>query len=724
MLVALPAEATKVRLAVSYFANRSGQKALDPLAKGLADMLITDLSLADDVVVVERERLNALLTEIKLQRNPYFDKTTAAKLGKGLGAAYLLTGSYLQLGKSLSIEARVLDVEQAKVVLAVREQGPTTSFFTLQRKLAQKLLKGIGAKLSLLAQKKVGARGTRSYEAFKHYARSLNARDARRPAAEKQALRAALRLDAAFLAVKERLAKLSQRVSALEKAGGLIMTPTHAEQHLHNTKLHRQAGRHAKARLSVIAGLRLDPALLDLWRELRSLPQRAPGIPKGLVLSAARRKLLGAYLAGRDLMLWGPIRDHKAVLAHQALAAVLLFDRKDSPPPFAAATTSAILYQSGQVLIGKRAGLAWRSLKFVDRAVEERRIRQRMHTLFPTRAKEMVLGHGFHAHFVNRSTARKGNTEWELRVILQDYPREVTLRLLRHPRHPHWKERRLDPRYMGFAAAGVWNMPKPLLKAMGNPKRLIYRPRYPAPRRTLMGKGLAMRVIDFGRPIRLLDKSIKRCDSLVTSTTGRCGIVSIFFNKGTLLPGCYQVEVSYQDARGKTIQLYSRPVWANEFKQTSFWGSRSSLATHLNAKGRAGMAKRYETLKRVRWPYVHLLQLMPVYAERFALMMRRKKKESIIPYPLKTLLYDLDYKLNGGKAPPFDDFAAWQGYRQKVRRRGYRVAAPPYRPVVVPLPALAPGRHTVCFLGLRRNGSISPEPECSSVSIPELPQRR
>ena len=88
----------KLTLAVSYFENTSKDTALAPLSRGLAEMLITDLSTSSLVTVVERSRLNDVLKEISLQKNPFFDSKSAAKLGKGLGAALIVTGSYLKVG--------------------------------------------------------------------------------------------------------------------------------------------------------------------------------------------------------------------------------------------------------------------------------------------------------------------------------------------------------------------------------------------------------------------------------------------------------------------------------------------------------------------------------------------------------------------------------------------------------------------------------------------------
>src|SRR5439155_67793 len=54
--LATPAAAART-LAVSYFDNNTGKPEYDPLAKGLADMLITDLSAISSLQIVEREKL-------------------------------------------------------------------------------------------------------------------------------------------------------------------------------------------------------------------------------------------------------------------------------------------------------------------------------------------------------------------------------------------------------------------------------------------------------------------------------------------------------------------------------------------------------------------------------------------------------------------------------------------------------------------------------------------
>ena len=54
-------------VATAYFDDNTGSAELAPLTRGLTDMLITDLSNVGSVQVVEREKLNVVLAELKLQ---------------------------------------------------------------------------------------------------------------------------------------------------------------------------------------------------------------------------------------------------------------------------------------------------------------------------------------------------------------------------------------------------------------------------------------------------------------------------------------------------------------------------------------------------------------------------------------------------------------------------------------------------------------------------------
>jgi TolB-like protein/predicted transcriptional regulator len=128
-------------IAISYFDNSSGDAKYNALSKGIADMLITDLSKIKGVTIVEREKLEKLIQEIKLGQSKYFDPTTAQKLGKGLGAQNILTGSFYILDNTIRMDARLIDVQTGGIIFAEQVSGNKNNFFALHQQLANLLAK-------------------------------------------------------------------------------------------------------------------------------------------------------------------------------------------------------------------------------------------------------------------------------------------------------------------------------------------------------------------------------------------------------------------------------------------------------------------------------------------------------------------------------------------------------------------------------------------------------
>src|SRR5690349_24759989 len=110
-----PAIAGARTIAISYFDNNTGSAELDPLRKGLADMLITDLGNVGSLQIVERDRLNQVLGELKLSQSKFIDPKTAQKLGKGLAAEFIMTGGYAVSGDALRIDVRVVQDRKSVV---------------------------------------------------------------------------------------------------------------------------------------------------------------------------------------------------------------------------------------------------------------------------------------------------------------------------------------------------------------------------------------------------------------------------------------------------------------------------------------------------------------------------------------------------------------------------------------------------------------------------------
>ena len=136
------------RVAIIYFENSSDDASLNKLKKGLADMMITDLSNINMLNIVERDRLEAILKEQKLSKSSQVDPASAAKVGKLLGAQIILTGGYFEMMGSLRIDARFIDVETGKILKSDGVDGASSTFFKIQKQLSWKIIKNLDTKIS------------------------------------------------------------------------------------------------------------------------------------------------------------------------------------------------------------------------------------------------------------------------------------------------------------------------------------------------------------------------------------------------------------------------------------------------------------------------------------------------------------------------------------------------------------------------------------------------
>lgn len=135
-------------VAVLSFTNGSGDTQYDPLGKGIAAMMITDLSQVPELQLVERERLSDVTGELQLQQTKAVDPATAARLGKLVGAQYVVTGAINALDPRVRLDTRVIRVETGQIVKTAQVSGEQKQFFDLEQKLSHQLIKGLDVALS------------------------------------------------------------------------------------------------------------------------------------------------------------------------------------------------------------------------------------------------------------------------------------------------------------------------------------------------------------------------------------------------------------------------------------------------------------------------------------------------------------------------------------------------------------------------------------------------
>jgi TolB-like protein len=211
---------TPPTVAIFYFDYDGADAELVPLRKGLAQMLITDLSGRDAYTLVEREKLNAALDELKLAGTKQVDPAAAVKAGRLMNAKYLVLGGFFSMAGTLRLDARVFEVETSKLVKGLGATGKPDDFFALEQKLASDL----DALLVTLATKAPptpepaggkralarSAKGKVPLAAVVAYGKALDAKDAKQPEAAKAQLEALVKANPDFLLARVDLADLSR----------------------------------------------------------------------------------------------------------------------------------------------------------------------------------------------------------------------------------------------------------------------------------------------------------------------------------------------------------------------------------------------------------------------------------------------------------------------------------------------------------------------------------
>lgn len=112
-----------VRMAVLPLANNSDRDGLNRAGGSLAEIASSELLNQPGIVLIERQRLKDVLSELRLGPSGVVDGATAAKVGRMVGANYMAFGSFSNLGGRWLLSMRIVRVETGEIVSAVTEHS-------------------------------------------------------------------------------------------------------------------------------------------------------------------------------------------------------------------------------------------------------------------------------------------------------------------------------------------------------------------------------------------------------------------------------------------------------------------------------------------------------------------------------------------------------------------------------------------------------------------------
>lgn len=188
-------------ISVLYFSNTSQNQEYGWLSKGLADMLITDLSEVKGLTVVEREELEKIIKEQQRSASDLFDENSACRLGMLLASKHIIMGSFIVLNNTLRIDLKLVEVESGKITKALSKAGELSKLFELQRSLTGELIKA----LDLAVPEKLTQTPSQSLQAVKAYYQGIEFLDQGAFAEAEKLFKQAISLDPYYLKPQQSL---------------------------------------------------------------------------------------------------------------------------------------------------------------------------------------------------------------------------------------------------------------------------------------------------------------------------------------------------------------------------------------------------------------------------------------------------------------------------------------------------------------------------------------
>ena len=172
------APAKENTVAVSPFGEKGNTEKTKYLRKALAAMIITDLSKAPGIHVVERVRMQKLLDELNLGQSGIVDPATSPRVGRLLGAGKIVSGSMLGTGDdNLHILRILTNVDTGKDLGDQDAQGRLNEFFKLQKAIVFGIFKDLGIKLTPQDEELISRFATRNYKGLLLYGEGLDWQD-------------------------------------------------------------------------------------------------------------------------------------------------------------------------------------------------------------------------------------------------------------------------------------------------------------------------------------------------------------------------------------------------------------------------------------------------------------------------------------------------------------------------------------------------------------------
>jgi len=160
--------------AILTFENRSNISDYDVLEKGFPLMFITDFNHVPRLKIIERLRMEAILSELELSKTSLIDLGTIQRVGLLLRAKNILKGGFIINNDQLRLDLALIDVESGKINEQLYKSGKLDDFYRMEKELTLEVIDKLGIKISDQVRQKILTIPTESFFEFLQRIKSLD----------------------------------------------------------------------------------------------------------------------------------------------------------------------------------------------------------------------------------------------------------------------------------------------------------------------------------------------------------------------------------------------------------------------------------------------------------------------------------------------------------------------------------------------------------------------
>ena len=202
----------------------AGDSSVQPLSRGLAELITTDLAYVRTLRLLERLQIGTLLDELKLGQTGRVDPATAARVGRLLRAERLVQGTATIPGKG-PVQLSATVVTGTGVVRPVGQvTGPFPKLLDLEKQVVFDLASQLGIVLTQAEREQILRQRPKNLAAFLAYSRALDAMDRGDYGAAAREFGAAAHADPSFQAAHQGQQAATAAPAAEQGTGGGIVT--------------------------------------------------------------------------------------------------------------------------------------------------------------------------------------------------------------------------------------------------------------------------------------------------------------------------------------------------------------------------------------------------------------------------------------------------------------------------------------------------------------------